>query len=111
MIKLYTDGACSPNPGLGGWAASFNYKDNKYITYAFEGITCGVSFLILKTGISMLKNIKNRFSLFILILTISTMFIINIFTFNISVIYLILIGGVLGLIYYSIENKKGKVNL
>lgn len=23
MIKLYTDGACSPNPGLGGWAAIF----------------------------------------------------------------------------------------
>lgn len=36
MIKLYTDGACSPNPGLGGWAASFNYKDNKYVTYGYE---------------------------------------------------------------------------
>lgn len=36
MIKLYTDGACSPNPGLGGWAASFNYKDNKYVTYGYD---------------------------------------------------------------------------
>lgn len=23
MIKLYTDGSCSPNPGIGGWAACF----------------------------------------------------------------------------------------
>ena len=36
MIKLYTDGACSPNPGLGGWAASFNYKGNKYVTYGYD---------------------------------------------------------------------------
>lgn len=36
MIKLYTDGACSPNPGLGGWAASFNYNNIKYVTYGYE---------------------------------------------------------------------------
>ena len=23
MLEIYTDGACSPNPGLGGWAAIF----------------------------------------------------------------------------------------
>ena len=36
MIKLYTDGACSPNPGLGGWAAYFIYNDIKYVTYGYD---------------------------------------------------------------------------
>ena len=36
MIKLYTDGACSPNPGLGGWAAYFIYNNIKYVTYGYE---------------------------------------------------------------------------
>lgn len=27
-IKLYTDGACSGNPGPGGWSAILVYKDN-----------------------------------------------------------------------------------
>lgn len=26
MIKIYTDGACSENPGPGGWAVTFNNK-------------------------------------------------------------------------------------
>ena len=28
-IKIYTDGACSGNPGPGGWGAILMYKDNK----------------------------------------------------------------------------------
>ncbi len=28
-IEIYTDGACSGNPGPGGWAAVLLYKDNK----------------------------------------------------------------------------------
>lgn len=28
-ITIYTDGACSGNPGPGGWAAVLIYKDNK----------------------------------------------------------------------------------
>ena len=28
-INLYTDGACSGNPGPGGWAAILIYKDNE----------------------------------------------------------------------------------
>ena len=35
-INLYTDGACSPNPGLGGWAAYFIYNNQKYVTYGYE---------------------------------------------------------------------------
>ena len=25
-VKIYTDGGCDPNPGVGGWAAVFMYK-------------------------------------------------------------------------------------
>ena len=28
-VKIYTDGACSGNPGPGGWAAVLIYNDNK----------------------------------------------------------------------------------
>lgn len=28
-VVMYTDGACSGNPGPGGWAAVLNYKGNK----------------------------------------------------------------------------------
>ena len=28
-VKIYTDGACSGNPGPGGWGAILMYKDNK----------------------------------------------------------------------------------
>ena len=28
-VVIYTDGACSGNPGPGGWAAVLMYKDNK----------------------------------------------------------------------------------
>ena len=29
-VVIYTDGACSGNPGPGGWAAVLMYKDNKF---------------------------------------------------------------------------------
>jgi len=27
-VEIYTDGACSGNPGIGGWGAYLTYKDN-----------------------------------------------------------------------------------
>ena len=30
-MKLYTDGACSPNPGTGGWAAIFILDENTLV--------------------------------------------------------------------------------
>lgn len=32
-ITIYTDGACSGNPGVGGWGAILIYKDNKKELY------------------------------------------------------------------------------
>ena len=29
IIEIYTDGACSGNPGIGGWGVYLLYGDNK----------------------------------------------------------------------------------
>ena len=36
-VEIYTDGACSGNPGIGGWAAILSYNGNeKEITFFKE---------------------------------------------------------------------------
>ena len=38
-VIIYTDGACSGNPGPGGWAAVLMYQDNqKEIQRGFHGL-------------------------------------------------------------------------
>jgi ribonuclease HI len=36
LVKIYTDGACSGNPGPGGWAAILSYKENEKELSGFE---------------------------------------------------------------------------
>lgn len=38
-VIIYTDGACSGNPGPGGWAAILNYKGIEKEIYGFENNT------------------------------------------------------------------------
>ena len=38
-VVIYTDGACDPNPGLGGWAALLRYGDNEKILTGAEAET------------------------------------------------------------------------
>ncbi len=38
-VKIYTDGACSGNPGPGGWAAVLVYGDNEREISGFEEAT------------------------------------------------------------------------
>lgn len=38
-VIIYTDGACSGNPGPGGWAAILNYKGIEKEIYGFEDNT------------------------------------------------------------------------
>ncbi len=38
-IKIYTDGACSMNPGPGGWAALLIYQDKEKMISGFEAET------------------------------------------------------------------------
>ena len=59
MLKLYTDGSCSPNPGLGGWAAIFydnNNNPEKHCGY-LENTTNNV--MEITAVIEGLKHIKN----------------------------------------------------
>lgn len=35
VVYIYTDGACSGNPGPGGWAALLRYKDNEKLISGF----------------------------------------------------------------------------
>jgi ribonuclease HI len=38
-VKIYTDGACDPNPGPGGWAALLLYEDREMILTGSEADT------------------------------------------------------------------------
>ncbi|AHF09691.1 MULTISPECIES: ribonuclease HI [Dehalobacter] len=38
-VKIYTDGACSGNPGPGGWAAILKYGEHEREISGFEGNT------------------------------------------------------------------------
>jgi ribonuclease HI len=36
MVKIYTDGACKGNPGIGGWGAVLIHEDNIKEIYGYE---------------------------------------------------------------------------
>lgn len=36
MINLYTDGACSPNPGIGGWGACFSLNNKRFEVFGYQ---------------------------------------------------------------------------
>ncbi|BBB33019.1 ribonuclease HI [Thermotomaculum hydrothermale] len=58
-ILIYTDGACSGNPGPGGFAAILLYKDREKIISGFEKETTN-NRMELKAVIEGLKAIKNK---------------------------------------------------
>ena len=80
-----------------------------YVQYAFVGIKCAVAFLIIKAGIEMFikmkKNVLN-FVLFFVVLSILIVFELTSISF--SSIYLILIGGTIGIIANALIHRKKK---
>lgn len=79
----------------------------EYVSYAFKGIQACVAFLIISAGIKMLKGLKkNLFNVIMFISTLVLMLVIKIFDLPISSIYLILVGGLIGVITYLITRKK-----
>lgn len=86
------------------------FLENKYVTYAFIGIKTGVSFLILNAGIEMIKKVeKKSIPILVLILVFITMILIEVFHLHFSSIYLILIGGIIGIVVNAIRtHKKGE---
>lgn len=85
--------------------------DNRWYQAAFRGVQASVIVLVLNAFIKMSKNIpRNWFNIVVLIAA------FGVATFvNFDAIYLILIGGVLGLVYTlsaeAIANKRGKKDL
>ena len=57
-IKIYTDGACSGNPGPGAYAAILIYKDKEKAISGFKGQTTNQEMELL-AALSALKAIKN----------------------------------------------------
>ncbi len=58
-LIIYTDGACSGNPGPGGFAAVLIFKDRQKIVSGFENHTTN-NRMELKAIIEALKSVKNK---------------------------------------------------
>lgn len=58
IVKLYTDGACSPNPGMGGWAALFQLNDKLYTRFGYEADTTNnrMELLAIIKGLELLAD-------------------------------------------------------
>ena len=81
----------------------------EYVGYAFRGIQACVAFLILSAGIKMLKHLKrNLFNVLLVSFTIAAMILLEFFAPNFSTVFLILIGGVIGLCVYLVGYFKSK---
>ena len=84
-----------------------SFTSNIYVKYAFTGIKCAICILILKAGIEMLiKSKKKILFLILLVLCIIIMICIEIFSLNFSSIFLIIIGGIVGIIAGNIRKAK-----
>lgn len=57
IVNIYTDGACSGNPGPGGWAAVLIYKDAKKEIFGYEENTTN-NRMELTAAIQALKLLK-----------------------------------------------------
>ena len=63
MIKIYTDGACSGNPGIGGWGAViFSNSDDAVFLNGGENITTN-NRMELTAAIKSIAYFKNRSNL------------------------------------------------
>ena len=83
------------------------FMEFKVIQYAFVGINVGVAFLIIKTSFNMVKKIEKKIipiSVFIIVFSLIILF--DVLSIKFSSIIFILIGGLIGILYYSIINRK-----
>ncbi|MBQ2985998.1 MAG: chromate transporter [Tyzzerella sp.] len=80
------------------------------VANAFRGIQIGVGLIIFRAGYNMFKKMKkNAFSIVILASALLIMLAINFFALNFSTIYLLIIAGLLGVIFYRIQKiREGK---
>ena len=85
--------------------------ENQYVQYAFMGIKCGVAFLIFKTGIEMIvKMKKDVLSIVLLSVVCVALIVLELFAVNVSAIFFILFGAIVGIIVYAISSHKKRTN-
>ena len=77
------------------------------VNKAFMGIQCAVAILILTAGIKLVIKIKKVIPIIVLIATMTVTVLIDIFAWNFSTVFLILVGGVIGLVTYLITANAG----
>lgn len=91
------------------FAISFFIEDFlkiELVSRAFKGIQAAVAVLIIRAGFKMIKNIKKDVLSFVLLaIALALTVTLNFVAFNLSSIYLIIFGGVVGLIYYTFVKK------
>lgn len=79
------------------------------VKYAFTGIRAGVLALVIKAFYSMYKKCpKNLFSYVIMVGAFAASLFIDILGLNISVIYIIVSCALIGLVYSTVQRKRGK---
>ena len=81
------------------------FLENKYVAYAFFGIKCTVAFLILKAGIGLFKKMpKSIWQLCVLTIVLILMILLELFSKNFSSIYLIILGGLTGIVILTLQD-------
>ena len=81
------------------------------VAWAFTGIKCAVAFLILRAGYGLFKKLPRKvlpMSMFVVVMGI--MLALELFSVSFSSVFLILAGGLIGIVVYGIMGaKKGAV--
>ena len=86
-----------------------NLLQYQIVQYAFKGIKASVSALILLAGIKMLKSTKKDLLTWIIFgITLALTIIINVFDWNVSSVFLILAGALIGLVTVFATKNKGE---
>ena len=86
-----------------------NLLQYQIVQYAFNGIKASVSALILLAGIKMLKSTKKDLLTWIIFgITLALTIIINVFDWNVSSVFLILAGALIGLVTVFATKNKGE---
>lgn len=88
-----------------------DFLEIETVKKAFYGINVAVAFLIIRASISMIKQLeKNIFSISLFTICSIVLVLCEILTIQYSSIFFILIGGLLGIIFYSLlKTRSNKI--
>lgn len=86
------------------------FMANQYVKYAFVGIKCAVAFLILKAGITMIsKPMLKPLPICIMVAVTALMILFELLSISFSAVFFIIIGGIIGIVAYSLLKSKEEI--